>query len=146
NSLNKPMAQPATTFDQLARDFEIAWYEALLEQTPDNLIAMEQLAHAYTAAGRYKDGLAMDKKLVAAMPEAPLVHYNLACSLSLTGDLDGAIDELLVAIKLGYEDFDHLMQDDDLEAARNHVRFEEVIVAAENVDKGDKPENREEDF
>lgn len=146
----QPSNQASSAVERLGREFEIAWYETVLDRDPGNLVAIDQLAHAYTATGRYADGLAMDRKLVAAMPDEPMVRYNLACSLSLTGQLDGAIAELLRACALGYDDKAHLMNDVDLEAARTHPKFIEVITAIErNNAKKKKPgkvKREEEDF
>ena len=33
---------------------------------------------------RFEDGLSVDRRLARLCPSDPLVHYNLACSFSLT--------------------------------------------------------------
>ena len=123
------MAQAQSSFDRVSAQFEVEWYEIVLQKNPDSLEVVDRLAHAYTALGMYPKGLAMDERLVAAMPTNALVHYNYACSLSLVGRPDESIDALLLAIELGYDEREHLMNDEDLEGARNHPRFSEVQSA-----------------
>lgn len=123
------MGASPTSFDQLAQDFELSFLEEGLRAEPDNLRVIEALAFAYTRIGRYEDGLRMDRRLVVALPQSELVHYNLACSQCLTGDLEGSIDSLKRAIMLGYDERDHLLADEDLHAVRGHPRFPEVLEA-----------------
>ena len=52
--------------------------------------------------------------------------FNLACSLSLAGDLESAIDELVRAIEAGYRDFDWMLKDPDLAAVRKEPAFRKV--------------------
>ena len=77
-----------------------------------------------TRLGRYDEGLQVDQRLVRLEPEEPIVHYNLACSLSLLGRIDDGIEELTRAVDLGYEDVEHMLKDRDLRALRNDPRFE----------------------
>ena len=52
--------------------------------------------------------------------------FNLACSLSLAGELEPAIDELLRALEAGYRDIDWMLKDPDLAAARKDPAFGKV--------------------
>jgi len=55
-----------------------------------------------------------------------LAHYNLACSLSLTGQVETAAAELDCAITLGYRDFSWLNRDPDLKKLRRHPLFKKI--------------------
>ena len=90
----------------------------------ENLAALVELGAVLTRLGRYDEGLQVDQRLVRLEPEEPIVHYNLACSLSLLGRIDDAIEELTRAVDFGYEDVDHMLKDRDLRALRNDPRFE----------------------
>jgi tetratricopeptide (TPR) repeat protein len=90
----------------------------------ENLAALVELGAVLTRLGRYDEGLLVDQRLVRLEPEEPIVHYNLACSLSLLGRTDDAIDELTRAVDLGYEDVEHMLKDRDLRALRRDPRFE----------------------
>jgi Flp pilus assembly protein TadD len=121
------MARALNSYERLSLEFTVGLAEMVLADTPHNLRAVEILAHAYTRLGRVREGLALDRKLVAAQPQEPLVHYNLACSLCLCGEVDQALAALLHAVTLGYDDVAHLKADDDLAALRQHPRFDEVL-------------------
>lgn len=109
------------------KDFEIKFYEGLVKRKPDFIQALHCLGEAYTRQGFYEDGLAIDKRLAHLKPEDPIVHYNLACSLSLLGYIDEAIEELKRAILLGYDDLVFMLKDKDLENVRKSEKFTELI-------------------
>ena len=106
--------------------FETSVLERVLERDPDNMEVLAALAETYTRMRRYRRGLELDKRLVAHDPRDPLFRYNLACSFSLTGDLDAAVESLRVAFELGYRDFEHLRHDADLRRLRRDGRYEAV--------------------
>ncbi len=119
------------TLERLALEFEIGFFEAVLRHEPEHLGALEALGHAYTRAGLFEKGLAIDRRLVAMLPESAVAHYNLACSLSLLGQLDGAFAALARAIELGYDDFDYLANDPDLENLRRDRRYRALLQRTE---------------
>ncbi len=75
----------------------------------------------------HEKGLNVDMKLAELKPANPLVHYNLACSYSLLGNIDAAINTLKKAIDLGYKDVEHLERDSDLINIRSDKRYKELI-------------------
>jgi tetratricopeptide (TPR) repeat protein len=97
--------------------------EGVAAALPDDLDALKALADQYTEEGFFAEGLAVDLDLARRLPNDPLVQYNLACSLSLTGDLEGALAALKKAVKSGYSDFKHLMGDKDLAPLRKAAAF-----------------------
>jgi Flp pilus assembly protein TadD len=116
----------AARCDALGLEFLARFFEVELGRRPGNLEALAELGHLYTRLGRYLEGLAVDRRLVVALPEDPTAHYNLACSLALTGDADGAFAALGQAIDLGYEDGALLSDDPDLAPLRGDPRFAEL--------------------
>jgi len=105
------------------KDYEIKFYEGLLKKRPDFTQALSSLGDAYTRRGFYEEGLNVDKRLVELKPEDSVAHYNLACSLSLTGDIAQAQNELKKAVLLGYKDFAYILEDADMENLRDAVDF-----------------------
>lgn len=103
--------------------FETAVLEQLVERHPANIDYLVALGQAYARLRRHRRGLEVDRTLVERQPDEPTFRYNLACSLALTGDLNGACGELLEAISRGYRDFEHLLADEDLDALRRDNRF-----------------------
>ena len=114
--MKAPVRSPAVTL-----------LEGVAAAMPGDLDALRALADQYTEEGFYAEGLAVDLRLSRLLPEDLLVHYNLACSLSLTGDLDGALGALKRAMKVGYADLKYLMKDKDLAALRKTEAFRKWI-------------------
>jgi tetratricopeptide (TPR) repeat protein len=106
------------------KDFEILFYESLLQKKPNFTQVLSCLGDAYTRKGFYQESLEVDKKLVVLRPDDPIAHYNLSCTLSLLGDAERALEELKRAILLGYDDFSYILKDPDLENIRKHPTFQ----------------------
>lgn len=106
---------------------EINFYESLLKRLPADVDALKLLAEAYTSSGRVRDGLEVDFKLRSLCPKDGYVHYNLACSLSLCGQVEEALTTLKEAVKLGYTDWKWIIKDPDLRMVRGDPRFEMEI-------------------
>ena len=113
--------------ETLGLEFLAEFFEAELSLRPTNLQALSELAHLYTRLGRYGEGLDADRRLVRAAPDDPTVHYNLACSLALTGDPEGAFEALEASLDLGFDDEALLTGDDDLRSLREDPRFEALV-------------------
>lgn len=109
-------------------DFEIVFYQELLKEKPDFADALIALGNAYTKKGCYKEGLAIDKKLICLKPDEPLVHYNLACSYSLLKMAQSSLRALKKAIELGYRDFEFMEEDPDLVFIRKDPRYRELVL------------------
>lgn len=112
--------------------FEILFYEKILKETPDFIEALIALGDLYTNKGFYKKGLEIDKRLSILRPRDPIIFYNLACSYSLLKDISKAFSAIQLAIKYGYDDFDYLQQDSDLETLRRSERFQKFFCKIKN--------------
>lgn len=119
------MAKPSRSKDLL--DFEIAFYEKLIQQYPQFIDALMALGEAYTRRGWHDKGLAIDQRLVELRGSDPVIWYNLACSLSLLKRLDDALDALRRSVTLGYDDFEYLRMDPDLESLRRSPEFRRFL-------------------
>ena len=111
-------------------DLEIAFMEGLVQRDPRQVEALLILGDNYTRRGRYQEGLRIDERLRALRPEDCMVHYNLACSYSLTGQCDLAAEALNRAINLGYADFDYMAKDPDLKNLRQHAGYKKIRARA----------------
>jgi tetratricopeptide (TPR) repeat protein len=109
--------------DPREMDVEISFLEGLIRRDPCYIEALQILGDQYTQRGRIEEGLLVDQKLSELQPQNPLVFYNLACSLALTGKLDEAAQAVDSALDLGYRDFKWLVRDPDLKALRKHANF-----------------------
>lgn len=107
--------------------FEIGFFESILRRDPNYTEVVEILGGLYTKAGRIADGLKMDRKLVRLLPKNATAHYNLACSLALSKRKTDALRSLKDAVKLGYDDFDWMSQDPDLDGLKKHPEFKKLL-------------------
>ena len=108
-------------------EFLVEVLRAHVGRHPRSLDALAELGHALTRLGRVDEGLDVDRQLVRLVPDNPTVHYNLACSLALTGRKDDSLDALETAVDLGYDDSEFLREDDDLQGLRGELRFERLV-------------------
>ena len=107
--------------------FEITFYERLVSGKQNFADALIPLANAYTRVGLYEKGLEIDKRLAKLKPNDETIHYNLACSYSLLGITDKALEALEKSFQLGYRDLNHLRKDKDLNNLKNDARFAKLL-------------------
>lgn len=107
--------------------FQAGMLETLLARGPRPADVLADLAHVYTRQGRIAEGLALDRELVELLPKDPVVRYNLACSLALSGRHDAACDALEEAAELGYAEIEQMLADDDLASLRELPRFRAFV-------------------
>ena len=107
-------------------DIEIGFLEGVVRRDPAYIDALQILGDNYTRRGRFEDGLKVDEQLVRLRPADALVHYNLACSYSLTEQFESAAVALNRALDLGYRDFKWLSKDPDLAKLRKHPLYKKI--------------------
>ena len=107
-------------------DVKIRFMEGVVRRSPEYVEALQLLGDHYTQRGQFDQGLKVDERLSRLEPGNPLVFYNLACSYSLTGNVEGAARALEEAIQLGYRDFKWLAKDPDLRTLRKHPLFRPI--------------------
>jgi tetratricopeptide (TPR) repeat protein len=107
-------------------DVKIQFMEGLVRRDQSFTDALLILGDHYTQRGRFEEGLRVDEKLARLEPRNPLVFYNLACSYSLTDQIERAIHALEKAFTFGYCDFKWLSKDPDLRKLRKDPRFRRI--------------------
>jgi tetratricopeptide (TPR) repeat protein len=107
-------------------DIEIGFLEGVIQRDPQYVDALQILGDDYTRRGQFRNGLKIDERLARLRPEDALVQYNLACSYSLTDELEKAAKSLERAIALGYRDFKWLAEDPDLAKLRKTPLFKTI--------------------
>jgi Flp pilus assembly protein TadD len=117
-------------------EFLARFLTAATARQPAAVEALIDLAQVLTQLGRYGEGLAVDRQLVELLPEEPTVHYNLACSLALTGAREESLAALERSVDLGYDDAEVLSQDEDLASLRTEPRF---LALVERLSGGSAP-------
>jgi tetratricopeptide (TPR) repeat protein len=107
-------------------DLEILFLEGIVRRDPAYIEALQFLGDDYTRRGRFAEGLKLDERLSLLRPDDAVVHYNLACSYSLTSQIEQAFESLHAAIELGYRDFKSLDKDPDLVNLRRHEEYKKI--------------------
>lgn len=107
--------------------FDISFYESVLRREPRYIDVIELLGGLYTKTGRIADGLKMDRKLVKLQPDNATAHYNLACSLALSKRKADALRSLHRAVALGYNDYDWMAHDPDLDGLKTAPQFQALL-------------------
>lgn len=121
------MPAPPDPIDEISRRFEVRMAEEHAGLRPADTEALRALAYAYTAAERYEDALKTDRALVAREPTRADFRYDLACSYALLHRADEAFDALDEALSLGFDDWDCLLEDDDLLSLREDARWAPLV-------------------
>ena len=107
-------------------EVEISFFEGIVRRDSDYVEALQILGDAYTRRGEYADGLKVDEQLARLRPTDALVHYNLACSYSLTAQVEQSGASLEKALQLGYRDFNWIVTDPDLKNLRRHALYRKI--------------------
>lgn len=107
---------------------EIDLLETAVSTARENVEVLVRLGELYSRAGRIREGLAVDLRLVTLAPRDPIVLYNLACSFSLWGKAETALRMLELALEFGYDDEGHLVRDPDLANVRGLATFDEFLT------------------
>jgi tetratricopeptide (TPR) repeat protein len=84
-------------------DKGIAEFKRELELQPDHPWSLMQIAYEYLKRGEPQTALTWAQQAVAAAPKAFPAHKALGQALLETGDVEGAIKELLIGIQLAPE-------------------------------------------
>jgi tetratricopeptide (TPR) repeat protein len=113
-----------------------------LQSHPGHGLAAEALAnrgYCRMAQKQYETAIADYKKVMAIDPGyTPLACYNIACAYSVLEMKGKALSFLNKAIEAGFDDFDHMANDPDLDNIRDLI----TIPPQEPVKKASKPVKR----
>ena len=121
-------ASPLERFCQQSQlDFELWFYSQILARNPDYVDVLRCQAELLTRKGQHADALVLDHRLARLRPADCIVRYNLACSLAMSSRPTEAIAELRQAFECGYEDFEHLESDSDLDPLRKDPTFRALM-------------------
>ena len=108
--------------------FLVTVLEGEVARRPRNAEAWADLGHALTRLGLHDRAYLADATVVHLAPEDPTAHYNLGCTLALLGRADEAFERIERALELGWDDADHMEQDEDLVPLRSDPRFAAILA------------------
>ncbi len=105
----------------------------------DRLRRAQELVLAATRLmqeGKYADALGQYHEADRLAPDQPLIKYNIACALARLERAEEALDALEQSVRLGFNDHQHIMADEDLAALRETERFKQCVnIAKEQAAK-----------
>ncbi len=107
---------------------------------PERFPEHERLRSEFVRAVRAGDVKTMEstaRKGAELLPDDPTWAYNLACALSYYDNPDAALDQLDVAVDLGFRDADAMESDNDLKRIAKNARFPDIVKRAR--DTKDRP-------
>ena len=110
-----------------ARANSLRVIEHHLEFHPDDVRAIYMGAHALCETGDRARSLEWAAHALALDPEEASVLYNLACTYSLLGEEDKALDCLDNAFQHGFGHRDWFEKDPDFAPIRSHPRFQMLM-------------------
>jgi tetratricopeptide (TPR) repeat protein len=112
----------------------VPWFEKALQLDPGNVLATVGLGWCLKRSQRLGEAIQLYQAAIPQHPREALLHYNLACYLSLLGRTSDALGSLERALDLD-ADFRELMAEEkDFDPIRNLPEFQKL------ADKPEKPE------
>ena len=106
----------------------LAVAEKHMELNPDDPRAATMRAVSLCRVGEREAGLHWAERALEIDPQDAGVRYNVACLYSLEGQTGEAIRCLERAVEAGFGHRDWIEQDPDLDALREHPRFQELVA------------------
>ena len=108
-------------------DASISKLEYVLTYSPNDLKVLNSLAVYYSMKGQYDRAIDYLMKELSISPENPRIYYNLACIYSRQNRLIESRNFLDKAIKKGFNDWDQLRKDHDLDKLRYTTYFDNLL-------------------
>lgn len=124
-SIYNGLGRPDEHREYMRRGYEII--EKHLELDPDDARALYLGSGCLIVLGETDRGLEWAARAVAIDPGDTGVLYNVACTYAAAGRVEEAIDYLEKAVAAGFFQKEWIVNDGDLDALREHPRYEALI-------------------
>jgi len=108
-------------------DRAIESYEKALSYAPEYIKALYSLTMVYSTEGDYDNALLSLQKMHDLRPESPDISYNIACMYARQGKVNESVEWLNNAIDKGFNNWELLKTDKDMENIRTSSSFENLI-------------------
>ncbi|MEK9629543.1 MAG: tetratricopeptide repeat protein, partial [Nitrospinota bacterium] len=105
-------------------------YKKALHHNKSFKEAMINLSTAYMKNSNFETALETLEKGMTLDPKNPHIHYNYACYYSLTGHPEASLEKLKEAIEFGFDQFQQIKTDPDLENLRGSPEFKSWTLAS----------------
>ncbi|MDO9565133.1 MAG: tetratricopeptide repeat protein [Candidatus Desulfaltia sp.] len=101
--------------------------QKLLEVNPEDPELHYNLGTLYYKKGEFDKAIFQYEKSLSIQPDNPATYYNLACMYSVQNRVEKSIDFLKRAIEKGYDNWDNIKNDRDLENVRTSLYYKELV-------------------
>jgi len=108
-------------------DEAIKHYQKALAIKAGFIQALRNLAMTYMTQRDYEKALSLFKRIIERMPDDANTHYNIACIYAIQNNTEASIEWLKKAIERGFDNWDHLKTDKDLENIRDSSHYRELV-------------------
>ncbi|MBI4549052.1 MAG: protein kinase [Ignavibacteriae bacterium] len=105
----------------------LAFYPRYLSQHPDDARAAIYYAIGLARAKRNEEAKQQAARAIELSPDDPLMMYNTACFYAQLGEKAVAIDTLKGAVRAGFEYYEWIKRDPDLNSIRNEPEYIELM-------------------
>jgi HEAT repeat protein len=110
--------------------------EAQVARAPDSIRDRFDLGLFYLYAKENAKGAAQFEEILKQNPKHEVAAYNLACARSLLGEKDAALAALRRSVDLGFRDWRHMEQDDDLDPIRETTEMKAIMSQLRAAEAG----------
>jgi len=108
-------------------DLAISQYEKALSIKQDSTPALYALGITYSLKGAYAQAIDSFKKIITNEPDNAAAHYNIACVYSRQNKKNEALEWLKKALDKGYDNWDNLRNDPDLDNIKDEPAYQKLI-------------------
>jgi tetratricopeptide (TPR) repeat protein len=105
----------------------IEYYQKLQSLYSEHLGVLNKLAAAYARIKNYDQARLHFEKAVAIAPDNPASYYNVACMYSRLNETVEALKWIKIAVEKGYDKWQKIETDEDLENVRKTEGFKELF-------------------
>ncbi len=105
----------------------IEHYQKALSVEPMSPMVLEKLARSFKRLKKYQKALFYYNEILKVLPENPVIYYNIACVYALQNQVENALKWLTKAAANGFDDWNHIKTDIDLEYIRGSSHYKEFI-------------------
>lgn len=109
-------------FDNAIKEFTVA-----IQKHPTYDVAYSNRAVAFMQQKKFNKAMDDLKEAEKINPRNSTVHYNFVSLYSLQNQLDRALDSLDRCLELGFNNYDALRADPDLNNVRKHPEFRKIL-------------------
>ncbi len=102
-------------------------YQKALTIEPMSPLILEKLARSFKKMKKYQKAIFFYNEILKVLPENPTVYYNIACVYSLQNQTEDAFKWLTKAVANGFDDWNHIKADSDLEYIRGSSQYRELL-------------------